>query len=72
MGYLLAKLKLRHLRVVVSGKYEEGLDDVGPLLLEHYTKKYPFDGTRKKWNDDGKLILEEKYINGELHVSKKE
>ena len=28
--------------------------------------------TIKKWNDDGKLILEENYINGELHVSKKE
>ena len=27
--------------------------------------------TIKKWNDDGKLILEEIYINGEIHISDK-
>jgi uncharacterized protein len=64
---------------LLSGKYEEGLDDLGPLLLEHYTKKYPFDGTRKEWSYEsfntadiyGTLILEENYNKGQLHGTRK-
>lgn len=56
---------------LLSGKYEEGLDDVGPLLIEHYTKKYLFDGTRKEWNDEGTLILEENFNKGKLHGIRK-
>ena len=63
----------------MSGKYEKGLDDKGPELLEFYGAD-GFEGTRKIWyydsyNDEdiyGTLILEENYNKGQLHGTRKE
>ena len=61
-----------HERTVID--HENGFtrewNSFGVLVYEKMatdTNRY----TIKKWNDDGKLILEENYINGELHFSKK-
>ena len=62
-----------HERTVID--HENGFtrewNSYGVLVYEKMatdTNRY----TIKKWNDDGKLIIEESYINGELHISKKE
>ena len=65
----------------MSGKYEAGLDDRGPELLEFYGAD-GFEGTRKKWyyepneydvreDNFGTLILEENFNKGKLHGTRK-
>ena len=64
---------------LLSGKYEAGLDDRGPLLLEFYGAD-GFEGTRKEWDYHSQidedtyrtLILEENYTKGQLHGTRKE
>ena len=62
-----------HERTVIDheNRFTREWNSYGVLVYEKMatdTNRY----TIKKWNDDGKLIIEESYINGELHISKKE